>query len=477
MSEEYIEKILTNEEGQTFECKRVLKKPSDVLSTICAFANADGGLLVYGVADRKQSSGRERLTGVSESPAHCDELLKIISANFVPPLPQVDPLYLDIVNAKGQQDKILLIFIPSSKSVHSLSSGETFFRRGSQNNRLTHEQAMRLQYEKGSITFESELAEKVSFKMLDQAAVEEFIRHNNSEENDFFRFFLNNGLAEEKEGKIILNNAAGLLFADNPSIALKRKCGITITHYFGTKRVASANPNFRRPPFTIEGPLLRQIEEAYKYVSENALPMKLEGATFKRLKIPEFVVQEAITNAVIHRDYSIQDNIHVRIFDDRIEVESPGWFPGFVTPETILDGRFARNSIIERTLKKMPSPPNLDIGEGVDRMFREMHKKNLYYPLYLPRDYTPHSVCVILFNEEKVSYWDMVDKYLAENPSISNKQFCEISGLDTLKASEFLKKWTKQQLLEKIGTCKRKMAYRKPTTRKFGREALLGRLF
>ena len=477
MSEEYIEKILTNEEGLTFECKRALKKPSDVLPTICAFANADGGLFVYGVADKKHCSGKERLIGVSESQNNCDELLKLISVNFVPPLPQVDSLYIDIINAKGAPDKVLLIFIIPSKSVHSLSSGETYFRRGSQNNRLTHEQAMRLQYEKGAITFESELAERISLKSLDHNKVEEFIRHNNSEEKDVLRFFLNNGLAEEKEKSVFLNNAAALLFSNNPSIALKRKCGITITHYFGTKRVASANPNFRRPPFTIEGPLLKQIEEAYKYVSENALPMKLEGATFKRLRIPEFVVQEAVTNAVIHRDYSIQDNIHVRIFDDHLEVESPGWFPGFVTPETILDGRFARNPIIERTLKKMPSPPNLDIGEGVDRMFREMQKKNLYYPLYLPRDYTPHSVCVILFNEEKVSYWDMVEKYLLDNPSISNKQFCQISGLDTLKASEFLKKWTKQQLLEKIGMSKRKTAYRKPVTRKFGRETLLGGLF
>ena len=477
MSEEFIEKILANEEGQTFECKRVLKKPSEVLATICAFANADGGLFVYGVADKKQSSGKDRLIGISENPGNCDELLKLIATNFVPPLPQIDQLYSDIINLNGAQDKILLIFITSSKSVHSLISGETYFRRGSQNNRLTHEQAMRLQYEKGTITFETELAEKVALKILDQRGLEEFMKHNKSEEEDVLKFFINNGLAEEKEDKSYLNNAAVLLFAENPSIALKRKCGVTITHYFGIRRVASANPNFRRPPFTIEGPLLKQIEEAYKYVSENALPMRLEGATFKRLKVPEFVVQEAITNAVIHRDYSIQDNIHIRIFDNRIEVESPGWFSGFVTPETILEGRFARNPIIERTLKKMPTPPNLDIGEGVDRMFREMHKKNLYYPLYLPRDYTPHSVCVILFNEEKISYWDMVEKFLTENPSISNKQFCEISGLDTLKASELLKKWTKQQLLEKVGMSKRKTAYRKPTTKQFGRMNLLGRSF
>lgn len=80
-------------------------------------------------------------------------------------------------------------------------------------------------------------------------------------------------------------------------------------------------------------------------------------------------------------------------------------------------------------------------------------------------------------NEEKISYWDMVEKYLTENPSISNKQFREISGLDTLKASEFLKRWTKQQLLEKVGKSKKKMVYRKPSTKQFGRQLLLGELF
>lgn len=243
------------------------------------------------------------------------------------------------------------------------------------------------------------------------------------------------------------------------------------------KREPSGKPNFRRPPFTIEDPLLEQIKKAYEYVSENALPIKLEGATFKRLKIPDFAVQEAITNAVIHRDYNIQDNIQIRIFDDRIEVISPGWFPGLVTPDTILNDRFARNPIIERTLRKMPNPPNLDIGEGVDRMYKEMDKKNLYLPLYLPRKYTPHAVSVILFNEERVSYWDIADKYLREHEVITNKEFRVITGLDTLKASEFLKKWTKQQLLEKIGGSKKKTAYKKPSAKKPEGARLLGELF
>lgn len=477
MNESTVVKILSIAEGQTFECKRVLKKPADVLPTICAFANTDGGVFVYGLEDPKKSLGKDRLKGISEAPNNCDELLKLISNDFVPPIPKVETQYIEVVNTQGQNDKLLVVFIDASRSVHSLRSGQTYIRRGSQNNLLTHEQSMYLQYEKGAITFESELARKVNLNKLDPKRIEEFMSFNKSEEKDILKFFANNGLAEEIDGKIYLNNAAVLLFAVNPFVSLKRKCGITIIHYYGIKRVPSGKPNFRRPPFTIEGPLLKQIEKAYEYVSENALPIKLEGATFKRLKIPNFAIQEAITNAVIHRDYSIQNNIHIRIFDDRIEVESPGWFAGLVTPETILNDRFARNPIIEGTLRKMPNPPNLDIGEGVDRMFSEMDKKNLYLPLYLSRKYTPHSVCVVLFNEERVSYWDIVDKYLSEHALISNKEFREITDLDTLKASEFLKKWTKQQLLEKVGTSKKKTVYKKPSAKKTESSHLLGELF
>jgi ATP-dependent DNA helicase RecG len=223
-----IEEILTIEEGQVFECKRVLKKPSEVLPTICAFANTDGGVFVYGLEDAKKTSGKERLKGIAEARDNCDELLKLIANDFVPPLPKIESNYLDIVNAQNLEDRLLIISVDASKTVHSLRSGQTYIRRGSQNNLLTHEQAMQLQYEKGTITFESELAKNVTLKDLDNKAIEEFMNFNKSEEKDILRFFLNNGLAEEVNGRTYLNNAAVLLFAVNPFVSLKRKCAITI---------------------------------------------------------------------------------------------------------------------------------------------------------------------------------------------------------------------------------------------------------
>ncbi len=221
---ELIEKILALNEGQHLEFKQILKKPKDVLPTICAFANNDGGTFIYGLEDPKKCSGRKRLKGISSAKDNCDELIKHIANNFVPPLSPIEINYFDIVNTQNQEDQILCININASKTVHSLNNGHTYLRRGSQNNLLTHEQSMQLQYEKGCITFESELVKNITLEDLDNKMVEIFKDFNESNEKDTLRFFVKNGLSEKKDGKIYLNNAVAFLFAPNPSISLKRKC-------------------------------------------------------------------------------------------------------------------------------------------------------------------------------------------------------------------------------------------------------------
>lgn len=187
-------------------------------------------------------------------------------------------------------------------------------------------------------------------------------------------------------------------------------------------------------------------------------PPKLTGATFKpTLLIPEWVFQEAVTNAVIHRDYSLQDDIHVRFFDDHIEVESPGTYPGHMTVANIRTERFARNPLILRTLNRFVEAPNLDHGEGVDRMFAIMKSNNLYEPLYFPPKGRPHSVLLFLLNLQRVEYWDTVSQYLDKFPSISNQEARKITGIhDTIKMSRLLKLWVKQGLLEKQETGSKK---------------------
>ena len=71
---------------------------------------------------------------------------------------------------------------------------------------------------------------------------------------------------------------------------------------------------------------------------------------------PEVALHEIIANAILHRDYSIADDVHVRIFDNRIQVESPGGLPGDLTPQNILSERFSRNGNLVRWINKFPGP-------------------------------------------------------------------------------------------------------------------------
>src|ERR1043165_10254971 len=82
---------------------------------------------------------------------------------------------------------------------------------------------------------------------------------------------------------------------------------------------------------------------------------------------PGKALHEIVTNAVLHRDYSIATDMQIRVFDNRIEVESPGRLPGHITPENILNEQFARNGAVVRMINKFPEPPNKDVGGGLNR--------------------------------------------------------------------------------------------------------------
>jgi ATP-dependent DNA helicase RecG len=210
-----------------------------------------------------------------------------------------------------------------------------------------------------------------------------------------------------------------------------------------------------------------QIARASAYVlDELAAGLTLAASGFKTVhRYPERVIKEAITNAVIHRDYRLNRDIYIRIFDNRIEVESPGLFPGAITSATVARaGSFARNPLLARNLREFPEPPNVDAGEGVRMMFAEMRAANLFPPFFAENpDAAQPSVIVTLLNEERPVIWEQVSDWMDRNGPLSNGDLCRISGMDTLKASKMLKRWVEQGvLLRDDSGGKRHTVYRKP---------------
>lgn len=121
-------------------------------------------------------------------------------------------------------------------------------------------------------------------------------------------------------------------------------------------------------------------------------------------------------------------DVHIRIFDNRIEVESPGKLPGHVTVKNILTEQLARNGAIVRMVNKFPDAPNKDVGEGLNTAFTAMNKLKLKPPLIEERE---TSVVVHILHERLASPEELVMAYLETHPQIFNRNGREITGIQS----------------------------------------------
>jgi len=149
------------------------------------------------------------------------------------------------------------------------------------------------------------------------------------------------------------------------------------------------------------------------------------------MSYPAEAIKEILVNAVIHRDYSLNDDIHVRIFDNRVEVVSPGRLPGYVRIDNIYEERFSRNPNLVRMLHNLPNPLNHDIGESLDTVRNELKKSELVDPDFEERENT---FSVVIKHQTIASVEDIILDHLDTNPEaiMTNKLARQISGKDDI---------------------------------------------
>lgn len=473
-SETLLAQILVLSESRHLEFKRLSREMvNKALKTICAFANSEGGSLVLGIADFKEFQGNDRLFGIEENLEALDDMQRQITAKFHPPIDNIlmRRLSCSLHNgrAKGQLGHLMLVSVPRSTKVHSLVGGGTFERLDASNASMSATDITELSYRRGVRSATSEPV-SVNLSLLQTQAWQRFVAARGPLTGTFAEQLLKIGLADEVESVVQPKRADVLLFADEPGSLLAghdSRADVRVMVYDGKHVIAGSSPNFRKQPKTVRGPLVDQIDATVNLVMDIlADGVVHSGSGFKTLHAyPERVVKEAIVNAIIHRDYRLNRDIFIRIFDDHIEVESPGVFPGNITPSNISKmGTKARNPLLSSNLREFPVAPNIDAGEGVKMMFSEMALAELYPPQYRQNtDVAVESVTVTLFNAKRPTAWDEVSDWLDRHGSITNADVVRISKLDTLKASKLLTSWRDQGLLVPVpGRGKRNMAYSKP---------------
>ena len=439
-------------EGPQLDFKRVGRNET-ALETVCAFANTEGGVLVLGVEDPKKAAGRDRVYGVQENPEAVDDLRRLILSRLQPPLSPAPTLQdVPCTLRDGTAGSIVLVHVPKSERIHAVVDKAPFVRLPKSNRRLwSTEEIAALSLRRGATPFDAQVV-NVPVELLETAAWRQYATQRRLT-RPIAEALLHTGLAQRDErGKIEPTRAAVLLFAEEPNGLLASKCTVRLFHYKGTAPERTPSTNLLRPPRTIGGPLIEQIRGALRAcLDELASGVQVSSLGFEVVqRYPVRVLQEAITNAVLHRAYHLNADIHIRLFADRVEVESPGTFPRDVTLANLRRvGSKPRNPLLVDHLREFPDPPNLDAGEGVQMMFDAMHRAELYPPLYRTYpDLDREAVQVVLLNEARPTAWDQVVAYVEEHGSVGNAEVRSILQTDDpVRASRLLKEWVRAGLL------------------------------
>lgn len=382
---------------------------------VSAFGNASGGDIYVGIREENDTKVKywEGFSVIED----CNAFLQIIDS-----ITSVLGYYdVEFLKHSTLNTYVLRITIFKTPSIVYTTDGKVFLRKGAQSLPVdTIEKQRRLELDKGISSYEDEpiidssiedATESEVFKQFSQSIIPEVIPDLWLKKQRLY-----------KDGKLTV--AGEMLFSDEPQISLPKRSSIKVFRY---KTSGEADRDvLSEQPITIEGCAYNEIYEAVSKVKEIIETIKKLGKGLELVQYPEETLHEIITNAVLHRDYSIATDIQIRIFDNRVEVESPGKLPGHVTVTNILDSQAARNPKLVRLINKFPNAPNKDVGEGLNTAFSAMEKLRLKAPII---EELENSVLVTIKHERLASPEEIVIDYLSIHDSIRNSEGRTVTGI------------------------------------------------
>ncbi|KDE39783.1 ATP-dependent DNA helicase recG [Nitrincola lacisaponensis] len=408
------------EEDHFYDRKAYGLKGDKVQRIAVAFANADGGEFVVGVADDKVSD--DPLS--RWQPVDNYEKFNEIIQNLSMPEPTID-YRCAFLRQKGIPGYVLHVTIEKGLEVHETSKKQVIVRLGAQSQEIKGNlRIAELAYAKGQRSYEDIIIPDAQIDEIESSShLKDFVNSLPSDGIDPLDILLKQNLVDKEWTP---RAAAVLLFAENPSAVFPKQCAIRIARY-NTADEDPERDSLTDDIVSIEKPIYQQIKDAYEIIIE--LLKKHEVWTLDGLfpmSFPKETIWELLTNAVIHRDYSISDNIYVGIYNDRIEIRSPGKLPGFVKVENILENRFSRNSKIVRLLSRYPSSPNKDLGEGINTAFQKMVAIGKHPPEILEDGNFVRVTIRHCLNSEPE---DIIIKFIEKHGTINNKQARDLTGI------------------------------------------------
>jgi ATP-dependent DNA helicase RecG len=461
------------------EDRRIERKPAGIHAKELAeyfsmWANTvDGGLIVVGMEDDGTITG---CAGAGS--AHANKLDSHGRDNC--PDARVEMRRIQATNNSGDLDYLLLfrIYYHPKRLVRD-AAGNAFIRYGDTKRKLKGEAIRELEIDKGQVDIEQEPCPSFVFPddfridlindFVDSVRVrhELPVGHNSAEILELRR------LGKRTSGQFIPNTACVLLFARDP-LSLFPGCKIRFLRHEGEIEGTGEKWNVVKD-VTIEGPIPQLIQDAETVLGPQLREFSRLGMDGKFYTAPEYPKGawfEAVVNACVHRSFGALKNmnIFVRMFDDRLEIESPGGFPPPVTAENIYEIHAPRNPLLMDAMLYMKYVKCA--REGTRRMRESMESADLPLPIFQQKETAYSLVKVTLRNniKQRVMWVDSdavraigdelaktlnasekrAVNFIAENGQANSSQISRLLGRDWQTAQKMLVKLVGRGVLRHI---------------------------
>jgi ATP-dependent DNA helicase RecG len=390
---------------------------------LVAFANTDGGTIVVGWSPKGEPTEALLEEDLEAALTAAQEACR-------PPI-RAEWRPFEVQGRRG-----VAIVVARSPELHSLADGRVLVRAGAENRPLGGQEIRQLAATKGTGDFEAETVPGATREDLSDEVIAEYLEKRSERQRRPVT-----GPVEAHLREIGALDEAGdptvaglLLFGKQPSVYLPQ-AGLVFVRFVGTEpRGRDGLAGYGRRE-EVNGPLPRLIEQVWKVLWEE---MRVEAVVKglereERTEYPPFAVREALVNAVAHRDYRLRGRrIEIRMFDDRLEVTSPGGLPGYITLDNIVEEHFSRNPRIVSGLFQWGYIEEL--GLGIDRMIEAMVGAGHPPPHFRA---TPYSFTVTLYNVRErpaIPAWqrDMNERqlralaYIQKHGRITNREYREL---------------------------------------------------
>jgi len=350
-NEEILRKAFETEDSR-LEKKSARTSPRTLGDYFCMWSNTPpcGGLLVVGISKDNIFEGCASL-----SQNQINEIEKT-GQTFCPDA-QYSMKRIQIHRDNdGQKDFVVIFLIKYNKTrVIKTTQGSVFLRIGDSKTEIKGDAIRHLQNEKGEISFETERCNLFFPKDFDETAIDSFVHtvktkkgwddsHSREEILELM------GLGQKERNVFYPNISCALLFSLNPKKVIPG-CRIRFLRFSGETEGTGTSWNAVKDEF-IDGTIPNLISQAATVIKSQLRvfsKLSADGRFFTSSEYPDFAWYEAVVNACAHRSYGNgmkNMTIFIKMFDDRLLVESPGAFPAFVTPLNIYDMHNPRNPFL-----------------------------------------------------------------------------------------------------------------------------------